>query len=216
MAWSIHSVARPFLRHFRTRRIRLLYDRLEIGPRTRVLDVGGHSEFWSLAVAQGLCLPRVTIANVRLEIGRSAAFDWLIADGCRLPFRDGAFDVALSNSVIEHLGDALSQGLFAAEIRRVARGYFVETPNRRFPIEPHLVTPFLHWLPRSWQRLLIRNCSLWGILMRPTRQQCRRFLREVRLLDAAQMRRLFPRSELIRERFLGLTKSLIATGGTPR
>ena len=215
MACTIHDVAGPFLRFFRGRRIRLLYRLLQIGPDTRVLDVGGHTGFWSLAAQQGLPLPRVTIANLRLEQDRASNFAWLIADGRQLPFRNGAFDAVIANSVIEHVGSAISQTLFAAEVQRVAGRYFVETPNRHFPVEPHLVTPFFHWLPPLWQRRLVRNGSLWGILMRPTSQQALRFLRGTRLLDAREMREFFPRAELIREKILGLTKSLIAVGGGP-
>ena len=64
----------------------------------------------------------------------------------RLPFEDGAFDLAYSNSVIEHLAPARREA-FAREIRRVARGWWVQTPAYGFPIEPHSLLPGAHWLP---------------------------------------------------------------------
>ena len=64
----------------------------------------------------------------------------------RLPFADGAFDLAYSNSVIEHLPPARREA-FAREIRRVARGWWVQTPAFGFPIEPHSLLPAAHWLP---------------------------------------------------------------------
>lgn len=119
-----------------------------------------------------------------------------------------------SNSVIEHLGDLVSQQTFAKEIARVGIRYYVQTPNKRFPIEPHLLTPLIHYflpyLPRSLQRYLLRYFTLWGWITRPTVQECERFLREVRLLDEYELQLLFPDAEIRRERFLGLTKSLIA------
>jgi len=33
---------------------------------------------------------------------------------------------------------------------------------REFFIEPHLIAPFVHWLPRHWQRRLIRHFAVRG------------------------------------------------------
>lgn len=71
-------------------------------------------------------------------------------DARELPFSDGSFDYVVSNAVIEHVGGPDGAKRMIAESHRVARaGYFHTTPNRWFPIEPHLMAPFLHWLPES-------------------------------------------------------------------
>ena len=75
---------------------------------------------------------------------------------------------------------------------------------------PHLLAPFVHWLPRRWQRRLIRHFTLRGWLDRPTPAEVDGFLDEVRLLPAAEMQALFPDCMIRRERFLGLTKSHLA------
>jgi hypothetical protein len=178
----------------------------------RVLDVGGDSGFWRLAAGAGFPLPALTIVNLRPEAQPLAGVRWVLADARALPFRDREFDLAFSNSVIEHLADPFSQCFFAAEVQRVARRHFVQTPNRLFPVEPHLIAPCIHWLPRRWARRLIRHGTVWGLVARPTRGQCDDFLDATRLLDAGEMRCLFPRSEIVRERVCGWTKSLIATG----
>jgi SAM-dependent methyltransferase len=69
----------------------------------------------------------------------------------RLPFEDGHFDLAYSSSVVEHV-PPVRRAVFAAEVRRVARGWFVQTPARSFPIEPHALLPFAHWLPVALRR----------------------------------------------------------------
>jgi SAM-dependent methyltransferase len=69
----------------------------------------------------------------------------------RLPFADGRFDLAYSSSVIEHVPRE-RRAAFAAELRRVARGWLVQTPARSFPIEPHALLPFAHWLPPAPRR----------------------------------------------------------------
>ena len=65
-----------------------------------------------------------------------------------LPFADGEFDLVYCSSVIEHVPPA-RRAAFAAEIRRVGRGWFVQTPACSFPMEPHALLPFAHWLPAA-------------------------------------------------------------------
>ena len=199
------------LRRFRRRRMRWLVRQLGITDQTSVLDVGGTSHNWQFSPVR----PRLTILNLertRHEVGDAAVF--VVGDGRALPFRDGAFDVVFSNSVIEHIGSAAGQREFAAEVARVGRHYWVQTPNRWFPVEPHLVTPFVHFLPRRWQERLVRRASVWQWLARPRQDQreyyIEHYLRDIRLLDAGAVRRLFPEARLRRERAFGLTKSLIA------
>ena len=66
----------------------------------------------------------------------------------RLPFADGEFDLAFSNSLIEHLPRA-ARAAFAAEVRRIARGWWVQTPAYSFPIEPHSLLLAAHWSPAA-------------------------------------------------------------------
>ncbi|KAB7768828.1 hypothetical protein CKY51_08685 [Xanthomonas maliensis] len=53
--------------------------------------------------------------------------------------------------MIEHVGDIARMQAFAAEIRRVAAHYYVQTPKAWFPTEPHSLAPGLQFLPRAWQ-----------------------------------------------------------------
>jgi len=80
------------------------------------------------------------------------------ADGRELPFADGEFDLGFSNAVVEHVdGGRAAQRQFVAELCRVARRVFVTTPNRWFPLDPHTLLPFVHWLPAgSARRRLLR------------------------------------------------------------
>lgn len=203
---DIYALYNVILRYFRPRRMRKFWHGFNLTPRMRVLDVGGTWYNWSLLPEH----PRLTILNLSLSPDRSRQADWLIADARHLPFKDGAFDVVYSNSVIEHLSNAGNQHLFAAECSRVGQRYYIQTPNRRFPIEPHLITPFIHWLPRRFQRRLLRNMTLWGLLTRPSEQRCDDFMQEIHLLDEYDLKGLFPEAAIWRERFLGLIKSLIA------
>ncbi len=62
-----------------------------------------------------------------------------------LPFPNGAFDIAASNAVLEHVGSVENQLRFVSELMRVGRRVFITVPNRFFPVEPHTGIPVLHW-----------------------------------------------------------------------
>ncbi len=187
---------------------------------TRVLDIGGTPECWDLLPVR----PRLVLLNTpRAKDDLAGAAEWVAGDGRQLPFRDAAFDIVFSNSVIEHVGDSQSQRRFAREVMRVGRAWWVQTPNRWFPVEQHLLTPLVHWMPPAWQRALVPRVNLWQRVARPSEDRRRfyidHYLRDVKLLGAGELRVLFPGARLIRERFLGWTKSLIVTsppGSTQR
>jgi hypothetical protein len=190
--------------------MRLFGETFPVSPETRVLDVGGDAALWHLLPIQ----PRVTILNMPRAAPEGAGFQLVFGTGCALPFPDQSFDIVFSNSVIEHVGDSAAQQLFAEEIRRVGRSYFVQTPNRWFPIEPHLLTPIVHWLPSAVQRFIVRRATVWQWLERPTEDRRRfyveHYLNDIRLLGREEMARLFPGARIVRERWMGWTKSLVA------
>jgi len=77
---------------------------------------------------------------------------FVVADATeRLPFEDDQFDLVVANSVIEHI-DPIQRAALAAEIRRVGRGRMIQTPAIGFPVEPHSLLPFAHWLPERLRR----------------------------------------------------------------
>ncbi len=183
----------------------------EVTDRTTVLDVGGSPLIWEFAQ---VC-PKLTFLNLPPAIEeRRRDVNLVGGDGRMLPFRDKAFDIVFSNSTIEHVGTLADQQRFAAEIARVGRRYWVQTPNRRFPFEMHVMLPFVHYLPRSWQRPMVTRFTGWDVMVPHTkdvrRDYLEHFLTELRLLDAAELKALFPLARIARERFLGLPKSLIA------
>jgi hypothetical protein len=199
------------MRRFRERRMREFVERFRVTPETRILDVGGTPANWMLAPVR----PRVTLLNTpRGQERGQSGFTFVSGDGRQLPFRDQSYDIVFSNSVIEHVGALEEQRRFAAEIRRVGKRYWVETPNRHFPVEQHLLTPFVHWLPRRWQRVLVTRWTLWDWIERPSPDRreyyIQHYLDEVRLLTANELAALFPDGEILRERVFGWTKSLIA------
>jgi SAM-dependent methyltransferase len=113
----------------------------------------------------------------------------------RLPFADDEFDLAYSSSLVEHLAPA-DRAAFASELRRVARGWFVQTPAFSFPVEPHALLPFAHWLPPAARR------PYWRLGVAGEWE-------DIALLRRREMAELFG-EPVLAERALGLTKSWLS------
>lgn len=187
------------------------------GPRPRVLDVGGTWSYWRQMLAE-LDLPlRLTLLNLSaapVDESGSADVESVAGDARHMPqFGDRSFDLAFSNSVIEHVGGDADQQAMADEVRRVGRAYYVQTPHLHFPIEAHYLFPFWQYLPLSTRGWLAARRS-WGWMPRAEDDHAgREQAAGIRLLDARRMRALFPDAELARERLGPFTKSLIAIRG---
>src|SRR5579859_4054756 len=148
---ALARIASPLAAHARRRRHERLFALTRLRPGARVLDVGCGS-IGLRALEPELDITGVDIIDVPAYPGPFVRAD--ASDG--LPFEDGAFDLVYCSSVIEHVAPARREA-FAAELRRTARGWFVQTPAYSFPIEPHSLLPAAHWLPprlrRSYWRL---------------------------------------------------------------
>ena len=135
------------------------------------------------------------------------------ADALDIPFPSWSFDLAMSNSVIEHVTD---QARFACEMLRVGKRVYCQTPSKYFPIEPHCLGLFVHWLPKAWFPYFVyRYLTIYGWIGKPDRAQFEEFKKEVHLLSKFELKRLFPNCRIQTERFLGLPKSYVVTRDAP-
>jgi hypothetical protein len=187
---------------------RLLRERA--GP-IRILDIGGTNVFWEQRGWAGRTDVEIVLVNLTTEKQRYENIEPRVGDATDLSeLPDRSFDVVFSNSVIEHLETFERQAAMAAEVRRLAPLYWVQTPNFWFPIEPHFLTPAWHWLPVSVRIALLRR-RRWGWRGPcPDRDSAGALVREIRLMRARDLRRLFPDATLKLERIGPLTKSFVA------
>jgi hypothetical protein len=182
----------------------------------RIIDLGGRPEYWRMIDRAFLERCKVHITTVNMEDQAPCddpMFTQLTGDACALAYPDNSFEVCHSNSVVEHVGDWRQMERFAAESRRLAQRYYVQTPYFWFPVEPHFSSLFFHWLPESWRakRMIARRHGFMP--------QCANYseamysVQDARLLDKGMMKALFPDAVHVDETILGLTKSLLAIRG---
>jgi hypothetical protein len=214
MAFGIYQLYNLIQPGFRQRRNRWFCQLFQPDDATKILDAGGFVYDWDGVMPVE---SRVTLLNLYHSpvAHLPNRFTLEVGDARCLAHPDRSFDIAYSNSVIEHLATFADQQRFAAEIRRVGRQVFVQTPNRWFFIESHFLTVFVHFLPWRIARRLIRFCSFRGLFRSGDNVNLSQLAAELRLLDFRQMQALFPDCEIHREKWLGLTKSLIAIRRDP-
>jgi len=198
---------------FRRKRSEFFRKLLDKLPRPiRLLDVGGTEEFWEQTGFKEADHLQITILN--LEARPKRRYPHVVGDARDMSyFADNEFDVVFSNSVIEHVGTWDDQLSMAHEIRRVGKRYYVQTPNRFFPLEPHFLFPLFQFFPHSLRTSLHLHFTLGWMERAASREEARRAVESIRLLSTAELRRLFPKAEIYSEKLLGLTKSITAHSG---
>jgi len=181
-------LAEPFAKRARARRHAHFLALVAPTPQMRIVDIGcGGLGLRGLA-------PELDITGVDLVARPGYPGPFVLADAAAgLPFADAEFDLAYANSVIEHVPPA-RRAAFAAELRRVARGWYVQTPARSFPIEPHSLLPGAQWLPSALRR------RYWRLGAQGDWE-------DVPLLRRGEIEDLFGAAE--RERFGPFTKSWV-------
>ena len=197
---DVYATARPGLRsrlgsrlaaQARARRHERFRALTGADERTRILDVGCGA-LGLRALEPGLDITGTDLAD---RPGYPGPF--VQADATdRLPFDDGAFDLAYSSSVIEHVPPH-RRVPFAREVRRVARGWWVQTPAWSFPVEPHALLPFAHWLPVSVRR------PYWRLGVAGAWE-------DIALLRHDELAELFPDGDVVAERVGPFVKSWVA------
>jgi hypothetical protein len=203
----------------RRKRFQILLTMLRdsLGP-TSILDIGGTYNYWDLMTA-GLSLDpqlHITLLNTESPPVPRPNFTALVGDGRALPqFADNQFDIVFSNSTIEHVGTFVDQRRMADEVRRLGRRYYIQTPNRYFPIEPHFVFPFFQFLPIALRVWLIQHFNLGWHSRIYDRQAALREVTSIRLLTGGEFAQLFPEATIFEEKFYGLVKSFVAYSVRP-
>ena len=214
MKYSVQDIYKYIFKLWRKKRFKLFLDLIQPNKTDILLDVGGYPGFWVNAPQP---VARIDTLNLHLQGGWNPedhpehSFKRIQGDGCQMEFHDRSYDIAFSNSVIEHLGTLEKQKSFAEEIRRVGIKVWVQTPAFECPIEPHFLMPFIHWFPVPLRKKMARRFSLWGLINRPSSIEIIEMVETTSLLSKGEFTRLFPDCNILTERMFGfIPKSYIA------
>lgn len=222
----ISKIVWKFSAQARKKRAQLFRQYFSINENTKILDLGSENGTNIFNVLQNTSYnpANVYIADISqnaVEEGkRNYGFNAVLIDESgKLPFEDKFFDIVYCSSVIEHVtvvksdvwtwkdGKEFSaesfkhQKLFADEIIRLGKKYFVQTPSKNFPVESHTWLPLVGYLPRKhFLPILKLSNRFWVKQAEP----------DFNLLNKDDMKRLFPDAEIVKEKKYGLTKSIMA------
>lgn len=181
-----------------------------------ILDLGGTEKYWLIGEdfirANRKRLRFTIVNNERQPVEQPDLFEFRFASATdpRL-FSGRQFDVVHSNSVVEHVGAWDDMALFAANVRRLAPRYYVQTPNYWFAYEPHFRFPGFQYLPERVRVEMLMRLSLGFFQRIEDRAEAEQVVHHHRLLSTRQMRTLFPDASVSHEKLFGLNKSIIAT-----
>jgi len=179
-----------------------------------ILDIGGTQEFWNLMTGGNAGDVRVTLLNIEHQPVASSNFVSAKGDARSMPeFGDKSFDVVFSNSVIEHVGSYRDQRRMADEVMRVGRRWFVQTPNKRFPLEPHFLLPWFQYLPSGMRAWMVSRFDVGWYKRIPDYAAAKAEVDSIQLLTREKFVSLFPGSKLYVEKLGWLAKSFVAYGG---
>lgn len=198
----------------RRQRFQILLKMLGESPGSiHILDIGGRTNYWDMMLTN-LNLttePHITLLNIEAHSVSRSNMTAMVGDGRAMPqFANHQFDIVFSNSTIEHVGDFTDQQRMANEVRRVGCRFYIQTPNRYFPVEPHFVFPFFQFLPIAWRVWLIQHFNLGWSSRIPDHQQAFAEVTGIRLLSRLELVQLFPEATVFEEKFYSLVKSFVA------
>ena len=178
-----------------------------------ILDIGGTEAYWKMMGLDSSDQIFITVLNLTANAVTLPYLTSTVGDARHIDAGHNTFDIVFSNSVIEHVGTYEDQLQMANEARRVAKRYFIQTPNKYFPLEPHFLFPFFQFLPLKAQTWLLQHFDLGWFTRTPDVQKAREIVASIRLLDKTELVALFPTANLYEEKVLGLTKSFVVCGG---
>src|SRR5574341_1254519 len=178
-----------------------------------ILDIGGTEAYWKTMELNTDDQVFITLLNLEQHDVSLPNVSSVAGDARKIQANDASFDVIFSNSVIEHVGTYQDQLQMAEEVRRVGKRFFVQTPNKYFPLEPHFLFPFFQFLPVKIRVWLLQNFNLGWFVKTPDAIKAREIVESIRLLSKREFTALFPNARIYEEKIIGLTKSFVAYGG---
>lgn len=120
------------------------------GPESLLLDIGCGKGELTKEISKVFDMTTIGI-NLNKHSVHDENVNFLVSDGCLLPFKSRAFALVCAFSVIEHIREDCLRA-FYKEVSNVLENngiLLVQLPNRYFPIEQHSFLPLVGYLPKK-------------------------------------------------------------------
>jgi SAM-dependent methyltransferase len=216
--------AKNYSQQCRANRAEVFRQLFAVTPDTKLLDLGSEvgEHVAKLVAGTEIDPANVYIADIHAEAVNEGARRFgftpvVIGESGRLPFPDNYFDIVHCSSVIEHVTLPKSeiwsvrsgsefrdraeeaQAAFAREIMRVGRQFYVQTPNKWYPVESHTWLPLVGYLPRRLLLPLLKVTNKYWVKGAGP---------DYHLLGARKLSQFFGGRPVIKEKSFGLVKSV--------
>lgn len=163
----------------------------------KVLDLGGTQEYWEMMEYTDPTLIQVTLINLDNTNVTLPNFSHVKMNVLDLNKYNFDCDIIFSHSLIEHV----DHEKFARIVRDFNKPYFIQTPNKHFPIEPHFLIPLFQFFPLWLKYYVVKNFRKWMISV----------VESINLLDKKELEKLFPDAMIFDGKIFGLTQSFVVT-----
>lgn len=186
----------------------------------RILDLGGTASFWLKHVPVNDDNYKITLINNhhvdKTNIGYSHSIPWIIEK--HADARDSSewdldnHDLIFSNSFLEHLESFADQLELASKIDSSQYPYFIQIPNKYFPVDPHFPSPFVPFFscyPKTIQAVLLTINRFGSGAKSKTYNSAKKRLKYYNPLGLKDARELFPSGIIIKEKTFGLCRSVL-------
>jgi hypothetical protein len=170
----------------------------------KVLDLGGGPRFWRNAPERPAHMTSVNLSPAEAD---EPWITHVVGDACEIGSL-GTFDLVFSNSLIEHVGGHERRRRLAHLVETSAPRYWVQTPYRYFPVEPHFVVPAMQFLPLGARAAIAERWHAGPRRISP--DDALTMVEWIELLGIRQLRSYFPDARIEKERVGGVPKSIIA------
>ena len=211
--FAANNISNNLSYKFRSKRFHIFENLLERKFHLRnplIVDIGGANYYWEQMKLKSKRGFNVALVNLSAEAIQN--FKGIVGDAKNISFiKDKTIEVIHSNSLIEHLGTYENQFAFAQRIKKLSKYYFIQTPAFIFPIEPHFLMPFFHWLPKQIRILLVQNFNLGWYKKETDKTKAEKYVSEIRIMKKRELKKLFPHEKVLIERFFFIPKSYIIT-----
>lgn len=178
----------------------------------KIIDIGGYHNYWLQLNSYFNSNLSPVLLNISKGWIMDNKFTSIVADGKDLAcIKDKSFDVAFSNSVIEHISNFEDQQEMINNIKRISKYYFIQTPAFVFPIEPHFLFPFFHRLPVKVRIWLVRHFDLGWFRETKCYDEAKKLVKSIRIMKKKELKLLVKTAIIITEKIFHLSKSYMLT-----